>query len=133
MLETVQQRWEITSDADAKALATEFATAKASYSVNAGVTSKSMLSRAGWNSCRSGPEATWSKHTVTEEASASFNGKHACRRHYPDGSADPDRASSSAPSAFPVYQPGRLPYHPFRGLLSVHSRYGLHDRRVTYS
>ena len=29
-------------------------------------------------------------------------------------------------SAFPKSQVGRLPRHPFRGLLSVHSHYGLH-------
>lgn len=33
-------------------------------------------------------------------------------------------------AAFPVIQAGRLPRCPFRGLLSVHSRYGLHARRV---
>jgi hypothetical protein len=31
-------------------------------------------------------------------------------------------------AAFPVIQAGRLPHYPFRGLLSVHSRYGLHTR-----
>jgi hypothetical protein len=34
--------------------------------------------------------------------------------------------SSSAISAFPEIMAGRLPHHVFRGLLSVHSRYGLH-------
>ncbi len=34
-----------------------------------------MFSRTGWNSCKSGREATWSQHTVTELASASLNGK----------------------------------------------------------
>jgi hypothetical protein len=33
-------------------------------------------------------------------------------------------------SAFPKIQVGRPLHHPFRGLLSVHSRYGLHARRV---
>ena len=33
-------------------------------------------------------------------------------------------------SAFPVLLAGRLLHCPFRGLLSVHSRYGLHARRV---
>src|SRR5438477_7343172 len=46
-----------------------------------------------------------------------------------------DRWNLSAPtvpssSAFPVPQAGRLLHHPFRGLLSVHSRYGLHARQV---
>src|SRR5437899_12990905 len=36
-------------------------------------------------------------------------------------------------SAFPEIQAGRLLHHPFRGLLSVHSRYGLHARRVAYA
>ncbi len=39
------------------------------------------------------------------------------------------RAVPSA-SAFPVTQAGRLLHYPFRGLLSVHSRYGLHARRI---
>jgi len=39
------------------------------------------------------------------------------------------RAVPSA-SAFPVSQAGRRLHYPFRGLLSVHSRYGLHARRV---
>jgi len=38
--------------------------------------------------------------------------------------------ASPAMSAFPVIQAGRLPHHPFRGLLSVYSRYGLHTRQV---
>ena len=33
-------------------------------------------------------------------------------------------------AAFPVMSAGRLPHHCFRGLLSVHSRYGLPARRV---
>jgi hypothetical protein len=33
-------------------------------------------------------------------------------------------------AAFPEIQTGRLLHCPFRGLLSVHSRYGLHARRV---
>ena len=32
--------------------------------------------------------------------------------------------------AFPVRQPGRLPHHTFRGLLSVHSRCGPHGRQA---
>jgi len=36
-------------------------------------------------------------------------------------------------SAFPVRQVGRLLHQPFRGLLSVYSRYGLHARRVAYA
>jgi hypothetical protein len=33
-------------------------------------------------------------------------------------------------SAFPVSKAGRLPRSIFRGLLNVHSRYGLSDRRT---
>jgi len=33
-------------------------------------------------------------------------------------------------SAFPERKAGRLLHYPFRGLLSVHSRYGLHAHRV---
>src|SRR6185312_578502 len=34
-------------------------------------------------------------------------------------------------SAFPVIPTGRLPHYPFRGLLGVHSRYGLSARQIT--
>jgi len=34
-------------------------------------------------------------------------------------------------TTFPEIQEGRLPHHPFRGLLSVHSRSGLHARQTT--
>jgi hypothetical protein len=37
---------------------------------------------------------------------------------------------SPSSAAFPVIKPGRLLQLFFRGLLSVHSRYGLHARRV---
>jgi hypothetical protein len=36
--------------------------------------------------------------------------------------------SSRAATAFPKKETGRLPQFPFRGLLSVHSRFGLHGR-----
>ena len=39
-------------------------------------------------------------------------------------------SSSPTTAAFPEIQAGRLPHYPFRGLLSVHSRYGLHTRQV---
>jgi hypothetical protein len=35
-------------------------------------------------------------------------------------------------AAFPEIQAGRLPHCPFRGLLSVQSRSGLHARQTTY-
>jgi len=40
------------------------------------------------------------------------------------------RSSRPAAAAFPKTQVGRLPHCVFRGLLSVHSYYGLHARRV---
>ena len=40
--------------------------------------------------------------------------------------------ASPEATAFPVIQAGRLPHRPFRGLLDVHSHYGLHIRQVTY-
>jgi len=61
---------------------------------------------------------------------ASVSPVHTCRRHYPGGTAGISSLTSPATAAFPVFQAGRLPHHPFRGLLSVHSRYGLHARRV---
>jgi hypothetical protein len=36
-------------------------------------------------------------------------------------------------SAFPVSEAGRPLHRSFRGLLSVHSRYGLHAHRVAYA
>jgi hypothetical protein len=42
------------------------------------------------------------------------------------------RSHSPVTTAFPVLTPGRLPHHPFRGLLSVHSHYGLRGRQVPY-
>jgi hypothetical protein len=64
----------------------------------------------------------------------------ACHRHYPGGTAGSDRSwdglsqpfpSGPATSAFPAKRPGRLPRRSFRGLLDVHSRYGLPARRAT--
>jgi hypothetical protein len=57
-----------------------------------------------------------------------------CCRHYP-GAAAGRIASLSHPavSAFPERVSGRPAHRPFRGLLSVHSRYGLHTRAVTNS
>jgi len=40
------------------------------------------------------------------------------------------RSPPSTMAAFPEIQAGRLPYHPFRGLLAVHSRYDLLGRQV---
>ena len=40
--------------------------------------------------------------------------------------------SSPVTPAFPVNSPGRLLHHSFRGLLSVHSHYGLHGRQVPF-
>ena len=57
----------------------------------------------------------------------------ACCRHYP-GAATRRIASLTSPSrvSLPRYgKSGRPAYCPFRGLLGVHSRYGLHNRAVT--
>ena len=40
--------------------------------------------------------------------------------------------SSPLAAAFPVVVAGRLPHRTFRGLLGVHSRYGLHTRQITF-
>ena len=48
----------------------------------------------------------------------------------PAGPLGPLAHLPPAAAAFPVSQSGRLPHCPFRGLLSVHSRYGLHGRQV---
>jgi hypothetical protein len=59
---------------------------------------------------------------------------HTCRRHYPGGTIGPVslvglcRACDPMAAAFPIASLGRLPHQLFRGLLSVHSRYGLHAR-----
>jgi len=56
-----------------------------------------------------------------------------CCRHYPGtvtgGTTPLIRTPSYQPS--PVWPPGRPVQRPFRGLLNVHSRYGLHTRAVT--
>ncbi|MFO7745501.1 MAG: site-specific DNA-methyltransferase [Psychroflexus sp.] len=56
---------------------------------------------------------------------------YTCRRHYPGGIPGcPCRSPSPETAAFPIIQLGRLPHYLFRGLLSVHSHYGLHTRQV---
>jgi hypothetical protein len=60
-------------------------------------------------------------------------------RRYHGGSAGFDRSRGGpftpprcpATAAFPALRPGRRPRHPFRGLLDVHSRYGLPARPAT--
>ena len=57
----------------------------------------------------------------------------ACCRHSP-GAATRRIASLTSPSRVslpPIWQSGRPAHCPFRGLLGVHSRYGLHTRAVT--
>jgi len=49
----------------------------------------------------------------------------ACCPHYPGGSVQVDRLQPCPASAFPEYGAGRHPRLSFRGLLRVHSRYGL--------
>jgi hypothetical protein len=59
-----------------------------------------------------------------------------CRHQYPGGTAGSDRSNeglstlrySPATAAFPDSMAGRLPRWIFRGLLGVHSRYGLPTR-----
>ena len=63
-----------------------------------------------------------------------------CRRHYPGGPLGSDRSwdglfqpltlSSPATAAFPMLVRGRRPHWTFRGLLNVHSRYGLSARCI---
>ncbi len=63
-----------------------------------------------------------------------------CRRHYPGGPLGSDRSwdglfhpfphSSPATAAFPMLVRGRRPHWTFRGLLNVHSRYGLSVRCI---
>ena len=56
---------------------------------------------------------------------------YTCLRHYPGGTAGCSRCCLfPATAAFPDRQTGRLPHYLFRGLLSVHSRFGPHTRRV---
>src|SRR6266511_3313001 len=57
-----------------------------------------------------------------------------CRRQYPGVAAGRNlRSTRPAISAFPIWQSGRPTHRPFRGLLDVHSRCGLHTRAVTNS
>ena len=48
----------------------------------------------------------------------------------PAGPTEPVRSYSSVIFGLPRNSAGRLLHYLFRGLLSVHSRYGLHARRV---
>jgi hypothetical protein len=58
-----------------------------------------------------------------------------CRHHYPGGTAGGTGRSPDEPAtaAFPIPLLGRLPHCPFRGLLGVHSRYGLPARGTAYA
>jgi hypothetical protein len=51
-----------------------------------------------------------------------------CRRHYPGRLEEAVRSY-----AFPLVRGGGLLHHEFGGLLSVHSRYGLHACRVAFT
>src|SRR5262249_19385910 len=57
-----------------------------------------------------------------------------CRRQYP-GRTDGNLFARTIPStsAFPETGAGRLLHQRFRGLLSVHSRYGMHAFRVAFT
>ncbi|SOE45659.1 Methyltransferase domain-containing protein [Burkholderia sp. D7] len=53
-------------------------------------------------------------------------------RHYPGAATGRPACSFTQPyQPSPIWQSGRPAHRPFRGLLSVHSRYGLHTRAVT--
>ena len=55
-----------------------------------------------------------------------------CCRHYPGAAAGHTRRSSPQPcQPSPEGSPGRPAHRPFRGLLGVHSRCGLHTREAT--
>src|SRR5580693_3834622 len=55
-----------------------------------------------------------------------------CRRHYPGAAAGLFLAHFTPPyQPSPEGSPGRPAHRPFRGLLGVHSRCGLHTRAVT--
>ena len=63
----------------------------------------------------------------------------ACRRHYPGGPLGSIARGTAYSNRFPSRQrrrpspcsvPGRRPHWTFRGLLNVHSRYGLPARRI---
>ena len=55
-----------------------------------------------------------------------------CRAHYPGGSYRCVSVSFSVRAAFPNYLVGRHPRRHFRGLLKLHSRYGLQDCSPAY-
>src|SRR5215468_9023654 len=56
-----------------------------------------------------------------------------CCRHYPGAAAGRTASLTSSQSCQPslIWPSGRPVHRPFRGLLGVHSRYGLHTRAVT--
>ena len=55
-----------------------------------------------------------------------------CHRHYPGAATGcPLRSLPQSWQPSPKWRPGRPTHCPFRGLLSVHSRYGLHTRWIT--
>jgi len=57
---------------------------------------------------------------------------YACHRQYPGGISECVRRSlARRQQPSPKSRSGRLPHHPFRDLLDVHSRYGLHTRQAT--
>src|SRR5262249_44714562 len=56
-----------------------------------------------------------------------------CCRHYPGAAAGWISLVTQPYQPSPKGSSGRPAHRPFRGLLGVHSRYGLHTRAVTYS
>ena len=56
---------------------------------------------------------------------------HACQRQYPGESVSVSVSlASRAAAVFPIWSEDQHSHHPFRGLLSVHSRSGPHGRQA---
>ena len=72
----------------------------------------------------------WERHRPTAGASrvACRFPFHTCHRPYPGGTGRAVSLVAQPAAAFPIGPVGRLPHCAFRGLLGVHSRYGLHVR-----
>jgi hypothetical protein len=72
----------------------------------------------------------WERHRPTAGASrvACRFSLHTCHRQYPGGTGRASSLVTRPAAAFPIGPAGRLPHCAFRGLLGVHSRYGLHAR-----
>ncbi len=78
----------------------------------------------------SSPSARWESRAPTGRASrvACRFPFPTCHRQYPGGTGRAMSLVARPAAAFPVGPAGRLPHCAFRGLLGVHSRYGLQGR-----